>query len=246
MGSVEVHIAPNDSIDAQRNMAITSHTVTAESQRDVEMITDSHTVAHEDQIDQNATTHENSEDEADDNTGFPRRPVIRQSFDVHIIYDTEHTGADDPRQLVKLLEEELERLEYKYTDCGRDCLPGRSSMQQQVDMMTQADFIICFLSILQQTEQMCTRLSHCVQKAFLIKRNQGLTNRVIPVMCNMSGDQVRRCVCNVTELMMTDHIPAREGDRSWIQRVMAALAATPAGMMNILLCDILWYRKMNN
>ena len=222
----------------QSNIALVSHTGSNDEQND--MVTSGSAVINEDNNDINmglvtACCHGN-EGPLTHTTSSSIRPVIRASFDVHILHDTDHSSADDHLQLVRLLETELDRLEYKYTNCVTHCLPGRSTSQQQVDMMTQADFVICFLSIPQQTGEMCSMLSHCVQKAFVIKRNQGLTNRVIPVMCNMSENQVRQCVCKVTELMLTDHIPAREGDTSWIERVMAALAATPTGWSHLSVC----------
>ena len=161
------------------------------------------------------------------------RPEIRPSCDVYIIYDTDHVGADVPVQLVRLLEDELDKHGYTYTDCGRDCLPGRSTTQQHVDLITQADFVVCFISICEQMSQVSLKLICHVKKALTIKRKSGHFNRIIPVFCNMAEEQVREILdAHLSEMMLMNHIIARHRDVTYIEKVMDALTATPSGKSN--------------
>ena len=162
------------------------------------------------------------------------RPEIRPSYDVHIIYDKDHHGDDGPVPLVRLLEEELDRCDITYTDCDRDNLPGISTIQQQSDLILQADFTIIFLSIPPEPGQISCLVSHCVEKALIIKRQQGQINRVIPVFCHMSNDEVMSAIENescLSQLRFLDHIVATHEDNTWIDRVMAALRGTPTGKL---------------
>ena len=145
-----------------------------------------------------------------------KEQMIRPSCDVHIVYDTHHAGADAPVQLVILLEDELDKQGYTYTDF-RDCLPGRSTMQQQVDFMTQADFIVCFISKSQQTAHVFEELIDHVRRALTIKQRPGLVNRVIPVFCNVTEEQVKEIRdARLPEMMLVNHIIARHGDLKYI------------------------------
>ena len=168
----------------------------------------------------------------DDNKPHPqtkRNPSeIRPSYDVHIIYDKDHLGDDGPVPLVRLLEEELDRCDITYTDCDRDNLPGISTIQQQSDLILQADFTVIFLSIPPQPPQpgQISRLvSHCVDKALIIKRQQGQINRVIPVFCHIENESC------LIQLMYLEHIVARYKDNTWIDKIMKALTETPAGKL---------------
>ena len=164
----------------------------------------------------------------------PRIPEIRPTCDVHIIYDTEHVGADDPVELVRQLEDELEKHDYTYTDCGRDCLPGRSTDQQQIDMITQADFIVCFISLC-QGQVSPGHINH-LRRTLTTKQRPGLTNRVIPVFCHMSAGQVTGIVtAHLLEMILMNHIIASHRDLTYIEKVMQALAATPSGKITYLL-----------
>ena len=174
--------------------------------------------------------------QSDQSNTRPRIPEIRPTCDVHIIYDTEHIGANNPVELVKLLEDELEKHDYTYTDCGRDCLPGRSTDQQQIDMITQADFIVCFVSFCQQTGHVSAGLINHLRKALTIKQRPGLTNRVIPVFCYMPVGQVTGIVtAHLLEMILMNHIIASHRDLTYIEKVLQALAATPSGKITYLL-----------
>ena len=177
----------------------------------------------------------------------PHRPEIRPTCDVHVIYDTEHVGADNPIHLVKLLEDELEKHDYTHTDCGRDCLPGRSTDQQQIDMITQADFIVCFISICQQTGHVSAGLINHLRKALTIKQRPGLTNRVIPVFCYMTEEHVTGIVTAlIPQMMLMNHIIAMHRDQTYIEKVMQALAATPSGKSTYLLLHNYTIREPNS
>ena len=167
-----------------------------------------------------------------DVSGMSRqRPQIRPLVDVHTIYDTNHVGADAHYiQLITKLEEKLHEQKYKYTNCGRDCLLGKSTIQQQVDHITQADFIFCLISFDQQTGQVSTGLIDHIKRALTKKQQTGHTNRIIPVFCSMSEEQVREIRdTHLLQMMLVNHIIARHGDLTYIEKVVAALAATPSG-----------------
>ena len=156
-------------------------------------------------------------------------PVIRPGCDVHIIYGTD-VGSDDHVQLVTLLQAELDNHDYKHTDCGRDCLPGQSTNQQHIDMITQADFIVCFISHCQQTGEVTPELIHHIRKALTIKQRAGLPNRVIPVFCNMTEEHIMEIRdAHLPEMILVSHITARQVDFTYIEKVMQALEATPSG-----------------
>ena len=159
-----------------------------------------------------------------------RTPVIRPSNDVHIIYDIEHAGDDDPIHLVRKLEDRLEKSEYKYTDCCKDCVLGRLTDQQQKDFITQADFIVCFMSFNQQTGVLSNRVANYVQKALNIKLQSGLPNKILPVFCYITPEQVvEKRIVQFPELVTLEDITAQHGDFTYIEKVMEALAVTPSG-----------------
>ena len=88
--------------------------------------------------------------------------AIRPKFDVHIIYAPDDNSPEEPPNCVLLLQEKLQESKYTYTSCSDDCLPGKSIMSQQIDLIANADFIICFLSVSPQTREMSKMLKHCV------------------------------------------------------------------------------------
>ena len=164
-----------------------------------------------------------------------RRPEIRQTCDVHIIYDRDHVGADNPVQLVRALEDELKKQDYEYTDCGSDCLPGIPIIQQQVDHITQADFVVCFISLCQQAEHVSARLLDHVKKAMGIKLQSGLIDRVMPVFCNVSEEQAREIRdADLPEMMVVGHIIARHSNLTFTKQVLDVLALTPSSKIQII------------
>ena len=161
----------------------------------------------------------------------------RSIYDLHIIYDSEHAANDHnhPFSDVKELQAVLDREGYTYTDSVRDNKPGHSTLQQQVNLISQADFVICFLSISSDGE-IPNMLAHYVQKAVKIKLDRREPNRVIPVCCAMAEDKIKEILhpgsC-LGALSLVDYVIIKDGDNSWRDKIIDTLKITPTGKVTL-------------
>ena len=151
--------------------------------------------------------------------------------DMHIVYATECDEANSTQeQFVEVLRNTLKEDKYRYTTCKGSLLAGHMEQPNQVDHMTQADFIVCLLSVSPKTGCMCKKLVNNVRLALNIKGKQSQANRVIPVFCDMTEAQAQQVKeTYLPELIPVVHVIARQDDTTWTEKVMELFKVTPSG-----------------